>query len=101
MIDVMARAEKVCEHVHLPAQAGSDRTLRRMGRRYTRDQYLRLVDKMRSAIPDLAITTDLIVGFPGETDEEFLDTVRLVEEVQFDGAFMFIYSPASALPPPG
>ena len=98
VIDVMARSEKVCEHIHLPAQAGSDRTLRRMGRRYTRDQYLRLVDKMRSAIDDLAITTDLIVGFPGETDEDFLETIRLVEEVEFDGAFMFIYSPRIGTP---
>lgn len=98
VIDVMARADKVCEHIHLPAQAGSDRTLRRMGRRYTRDQYLRLVDKMRGAIDDLAITTDLIVGFPGETDEDFLETIRLVEEVEFDGAFMFIYSPRIGTP---
>jgi len=98
VIEVMARAEKVCEHIHLPAQAGSDRTLRRMGRRYTRDQYLRLVDKMRSAIDDLAITTDLIVGFPGETDEDFMETIRLVEEVEFDGAFMFIYSPRIGTP---
>ena len=97
-IEVMARAEKVCEHVHLPAQAGSDRTLRRMGRRYTREQYLRLVEKMRAAIPDLAITTDLIVGFPGETDEDFMETIRLVEEVEFDGAFMFIYSPRIGTP---
>lgn len=98
VIDVMAGAEKVCEHVHLPAQAGSDRTLRRMGRRYTRDQYLRLVEKMREAIPDLAITTDLIVGFPGETEEDFQETIRLVEEVEFDGAFMFIYSPRIGTP---
>lgn len=98
VIDVMAGAQKVCEHVHMPAQAGSNRTLRRMGRRYTREQYLELVDKMRSRIPDLAVTTDLIVGFPGETDEEFMETVRLVEEAQFDSAFMFIYSPRIGTP---
>ncbi len=98
VVEVMARAEKVCEHVHLPVQAGSDRTLRRMGRRYTREQYLRLVEKMRAAIPDLAITTDIIVGFPGETDEDFMETIRLVEEVEFDGAFMFIYSPRIGTP---
>ncbi|HLS90228.1 MAG TPA: tRNA (N6-isopentenyl adenosine(37)-C2)-methylthiotransferase MiaB [Limnochordia bacterium] len=98
VIEVMARAEKVCEHVHLPVQAGSDRTLRRMGRRYTREQYLRLVEKMRAAIPDLAITTDIIVGFPGETEEDFMETIRLVEEVEFDGAFMFIYSPRIGTP---
>jgi len=98
VIAVMASAEKVCEHVHLPAQAGSNRTLRRMGRRYTREQYIDLVGRMREAIPDLAVTTDLIVGFPGETDEEFLETVDLVREVEFDSAFMFIYSPRIGTP---
>ncbi len=98
VIRVMAQANKVCEHVHMPAQAGSNRTLRRMGRRYTREQYLELVHKMRAEIPDLALTTDLIVGFPGETDEEFMDTVRLVEEAEFDSAFMFIYSPRIGTP---
>lgn len=97
-IDAMAECEKVCEHVHLPAQAGSDRTLRRMGRRYTRAQYIELVEKMRSRIPDLAVTTDLIVGFPGETEEEFQETLSLVEEVGFDSAFMFIYSPRHGTP---
>lgn len=98
VIEVMANAKKVCEHVHMPAQAGSDRTLRRMGRRYTRKQYVQLVEKMRSRIPDLAVTTDLIVGFPGETEEDFQETLSLVQEVEFDGAFMFIYSPRIGTP---
>lgn len=98
VIEVMAGAKKVCEHVHMPAQAGSNRTLRRMGRRYTREAYIELVEKMRRAIPDLAVTTDLIVGFPGESDEEFEETLSLVREVEFDGAFMFIYSPRIGTP---
>ncbi len=98
VIAAMAECEHVCEHVHMPAQAGSDRILRRMGRRYTRDQYLDLVAKIRAAIPDVAITTDLIVGFPGETEEDFEETLRLVREVEYDGAFMFIYSPRYGTP---
>ncbi len=98
VIEVMATSRKVCEHVHLPAQAGSNRTLRRMGRRYTREAYIELVEKMRSRVKDLAVTTDLIVGFPGETDEEFEETLSLVREVEFDGAFMFIYSPRIGTP---
>ena len=93
LIIAMRDAEKVCEWLHLPVQSGNNRILKLMGRRYTREQYLALVEKLRSHIPDLTLTTDIIVGFPGETDEEFEDTVSLVEEVQFDGAFTFIYSP--------
>lgn len=98
VIAVMASAQKVCEHVHMPAQSGSNRTLRRMGRRYTREDYMELVAKMRDRIPDLAVTTDLIVGFPGETEEEFLETIDLVKQVEFDNAFMFIYSPRYGTP---
>jgi len=98
VIEVMARASKVCEHVHMPAQSGSNRTLRRMGRRYTRESYMELVAKMREAIPDLAVTTDLIVGFPGETEEDFLETIDLVRQVEYDSAFMFIYSPRYGTP---
>lgn len=98
VIRAMAECEHVCPHVHLPAQAGSDRTLRRMGRRYTRAQYIDLVNRMREAIPDLAVTTDLIVGFPGETEEDFQETLSLVREVEFDSAFMFIYSPRIGTP---
>ena len=89
------RSASVCEHVHLPAQSGSSRILKSMRRTYDRDRYLRLVDRLRSAIPDLALGTDLIVGFPGETDDDFAQTVSLVEEVGFDSAFTFIYSPRS------
>ncbi len=93
VIESMAACPAVCEHVHLPVQAGSDRVLRRMGRGYTRQHYLDLVRRLRQAVPDLAITTDLIVGFPGETEEDFQQTLSLIEAVGFDGAFMFIYSP--------
>lgn len=98
VIQAMAECDKVCPHVHMPAQSGSDRVLKRMGRRYTRAQYIDLVQRMRDAIPDLAITSDFIVGFPGETEEDFLETVSLVQEVQFDSSFMFIYSPRIGTP---
>jgi len=93
LIYAMRDLDKVCEWLHLPVQSGNNRILKLMGRRYTREQYLELVAKLRAHIPNLTLTTDIIVGFPGETDEEFEDTVSLVEEVQFDGAFTFIYSP--------
>jgi tRNA-2-methylthio-N6-dimethylallyladenosine synthase len=93
VIDAMATCASVCEHVHLPAQSGSSRVLKAMRRTYDRDRYLRLVETLRAAIPDLALGTDLIVGFPGETDADFAETLSLVEEVQFDSAFTFIYSP--------
>lgn len=93
LIRQMAAADKICEHLHLPLQAGSDKILRMMNRKYTRDDYLRLVDKLRAHIPDLALTTDLIVGFPGEEEADFQDTLDLVEKVGFDAAFTFAYSP--------
>jgi tRNA-2-methylthio-N6-dimethylallyladenosine synthase len=89
----MAQCEAVCEHAHLPLQSGSTRVLKAMRRTYSRERYLRLVDELRTAIPDLALTTDLIVGFPGETDAEFEETVSAVEEVGYDSAFTFVYSP--------
>jgi len=92
VIEAMAGVPEVCEHVHLPVQSGSTRLLKPMGRRYTRDQYLECVDRLRTAIPGLAITTDIIVGFPGETDADFAETVSLVREVAFDDAFTFRYS---------
>ena len=92
LIAVIAAGEKICEHVHLPVQAGSNRILRMMNRGYTREDYLRLVEKIRRAIPGVAITTDIMVGFPGETDEDFALTMDLVEQVRFDSAFMFIYN---------
>ncbi len=95
VIAAMAECDAVCEHAHLPLQSGSTRVLKRMRRTYSRERYLRLVDELRAAVPDLALTTDLIVGFPGETDGDFDDTCSLVEEVGFDGAFTFVYSPRS------
>ena len=98
LIDVIARTPKICRHFHLPVQSGSTEILRRMNRHYTREGYLRLVDRIRSAVPDISLTTDLIVGFPGETEENFLDTLSLVEEAGFDSAFTFIYSPRTGTP---
>jgi tRNA-2-methylthio-N6-dimethylallyladenosine synthase len=93
VVAAMAEVPAVCEHVHLPAQSGSTRLLKRMGRRYTREQYLQVVERLRAAIPGLGLTTDLIVGFPGETDADFDDTISLVREVGFDDAYTFVYSP--------
>lgn len=93
LIGTMAESEKVCHHIHLPVQSGSDRILELMNRRYNRDRYLSLVSKLRAAIPDIEITTDIIVGFPGETDEDFDETISLVNEVGFSAAYTFMYSP--------
>jgi tRNA-2-methylthio-N6-dimethylallyladenosine synthase len=93
VITAMAEVPAVCEHVHLPAQSGSTGLLKRMGRRYSRDQYLGVVERLRGAIAGLAVTTDLIVGFPGETEADFSDTVSLVRQVGFDDAYTFRYSP--------
>jgi tRNA-2-methylthio-N6-dimethylallyladenosine synthase len=93
VIAAMAECASVCEHAHLPLQSGSTRVLKAMRRTYSRERYLRLVDELRAAIPDLALTTDLIVGFPGESEAEFEETVTAVEEVGYDGAFTFVYSP--------
>jgi tRNA-2-methylthio-N6-dimethylallyladenosine synthase len=93
VIAAMADCSAVCEHAHLPLQSGSTRVLKAMRRTYSRERYLRLVAELRGAIPDLALTTDIIVGFPGETEAEFLETLEVVEEVGFDGAFTFVYSP--------
>jgi tRNA-2-methylthio-N6-dimethylallyladenosine synthase len=93
VIEAMSECAAVCEHAHLPLQSGSTRVLKAMRRTYSRDRYLRLVGELRDAIPDLALTTDIIVGFPGETDADFAETIEVVEEVGFDGAFTFVYSP--------
>ena len=93
VISAMAECDAVCEHAHLPLQSGSTRVLKAMRRTYSRERYLRLVDDLRSAIPDLALTTDIIVGFPGETERDFEETLEVVEEVGYDGAFTFVYSP--------
>ncbi len=92
VIEAMAAVPAVCEHVHLPVQSGSSRILKRMGRRYDRSRYLACVARLRDAVPGIAITTDIIVGFPGETDADFLETERLVREVTFDDAYTFKYS---------
>jgi tRNA-2-methylthio-N6-dimethylallyladenosine synthase len=93
LIDLLAARNEVCEHLHLPVQSGSDRVLAAMRRGYDRATYLDLVGRLRAAAPHLALTTDLMVGFPGETEADFLDTLSLVEESHFDAAFTFIYSP--------
>jgi tRNA-2-methylthio-N6-dimethylallyladenosine synthase len=93
VIAAMADCAGVCEHVHLPLQSGSSRLLKRMRRTYDRDRYLRLADKLRAAVPDLALGTDIIVGFPGETEQDFLETLEVVEQVRYDSAFTFIFSP--------
>jgi tRNA-2-methylthio-N6-dimethylallyladenosine synthase len=93
VIAAMAECAAVCEHAHLPLQSGSTQILKAMRRTYSRDRYLRLVDELRAGIPDLALTTDIIVGFPGETEDDFHETLEVVEEVGFDGAFTFVYSP--------
>jgi len=103
VIAAMAECAAVCEHAHLPLQSGSSRILKRMRRTYSRERYLRLVAELRSAIPELALTTDIIVGFPGETEDDFLETLEVAEEVGFDSAFTFVYSPragteAAAMP---
>jgi tRNA-2-methylthio-N6-dimethylallyladenosine synthase len=95
VIAAMADCDAVCEHAHLPLQSGSTRILKAMRRTYGRERYLRLVDELRAAIPDLALTTDIIVGFPGETERDFEETMEVVEAVGYDGAFTFVYSPRS------
>ena len=98
LIEVMKRSEKICRHLHLPVQAGSDRILQAMNRRYTKEQYLTLVDKIKAAMPDIALTTDIIVGFPGETLEDVEETIDVVRRVQYDNAFTFIYSKRTGTP---
>lgn len=98
LIEVMRQSTKICRHLHLPLQAGSDRILQAMNRRYTKEQYLSLVEKIKHAIPDISITTDIIVGFPGETPADVDETIDVVRRVQFDNAFTFIYSPRTGTP---
>ena len=93
LIDVMANGRHICNHLHLPVQSGNNEILRLMNRRYTREDYLRKVEKLRASVPGIGLTTDLIVSFPGETEEQFEDTCSLVREVGYDAAFTFIYSP--------
>ncbi len=105
LLDTMARCEKVSKHLHLPFQSGNNRVLKEMNRGYTREKYLSLVEYAKKVMPDISLTSDIIVGFPGETYEEFKDTVSLIEEVEFTSLFTFIYSPregtkAAAMPDP-
>lgn len=98
VIEVMKNSKKICRQVHLPVQSGSTAVLEKMNRRYTKEQYLSLVEKIREAMPDVSLTTDIIVGFPGETEEDFLETLDVVKKVRFDSAFTFIYSKRSGTP---
>jgi tRNA-2-methylthio-N6-dimethylallyladenosine synthase len=98
VIRAMAEVSQVCEALHLPVQSGSNRMFRAMLRNYTREGYLDLVDRLREAMPGLTLSTDLIVGFPGESEEDFQETLSLIEEVGFDWAFVFKYSPRQGTP---
>lgn len=98
LIELMARDERICRGIHLPVQHGSTKVLKEMNRRYTREQYLDLVDRLRKAVPDLALTTDIMLGFPGETDEDFEQAVSLMKEVKYNSAFMYYYNPREGTP---
>lgn len=98
LIEVMGNSKKICKHLHLPVQSGSTRILQKMNRRYTKEQYLELVDKIRKAVPDISLTTDIIVGFPGEIEEDFQETLDIVRKVRYDSAFTFIYSKRTGTP---
>ena len=98
LIEVMRTSKKICKHLHLPVQSGSTRILTKMNRRYTKESYLELVDKIKKAVPDISLTTDIIVGFPGETEEDFLETMDVVKKVRYDSAFTFIYSKRTGTP---
>lgn len=98
LIEVMRTSKKICKHLHLPVQSGSTSILKKMNRRYTKEQYLELVQKIKTAVPDISLTTDIIVGFPGETEEDFLETMDVVKQVRYDSAFTFIYSKRTGTP---
>lgn len=98
LIEVMASSEKICKHLHLPVQSGSTRILKKMNRRYTKESYLELAEKIKKAVTDISLTTDIIVGFPGETEEDFQETLDVVRKVRYDSAFTFIYSKRTGTP---
>ena len=98
LIEVMKNSRKICKHLHLPVQSGSSRILKQMNRKYTKEHYLELVDKLRAAVPDISLTTDIIVGFPGEAEEDFQETLDVVRRVRYDSAFTFIYSKRTGTP---
>ncbi len=98
MIDIISKYDNIMPYIHLPLQSGSDRILKLMGRRYTKDEYLDLINKLKNKIKDVTITTDIIVGFPNESEQDFLDTLDVVNKVKYDGAYTFIYSPREGTP---
>lgn len=98
LIEVMSESKKICHHIHLPLQSGSTKLLAKMNRKYTKEQYLNLVAKIKERIPDVSLTTDIIVGFPGETEEDFSDTLDVVKQAEFDSAYTFIYSKRTGTP---
>ena len=98
LIEAMAQSDKICHHLHLPLQSGSSRILKEMNRKYTKEDYLTLTEKIRRAVPDISLTTDIIVGFPGETQEDFEETLDVIRKVRFDSAFTFIYSRRTGTP---
>lgn len=98
LIHVMAESTKICTHLHLPLQSGSTKILKDMNRKYTKEDYLNLVKRIRTQIPDIALTTDLIVGFPGETEEDFQETLDVVRQVRYDSVYSFIYSKRTGTP---
>ncbi len=98
LIEVMKNSKKICKHLHLPVQSGSTKILQKMNRRYTKENYLELVHKIKTAVPDISLTTDIIVGFPGETEEDFQETLDVVRKVRYDSAFTFIYSKRTGTP---
>ena len=98
LIEVMSKSKKICKHLHLPVQSGSSRILKLMNRHYNKEQYLALAEKIRKAVPDISLTTDIIVGFPGETEEDFQETLDVVRKVRYDSAFTFIYSKRTGTP---
>lgn len=98
LIEVMKNSKKICNHLHLPVQSGSTKLLKAMNRKYTKDQYLDLVDRIKTAIPNISLTTDIIIGFPGETEEDFLDTLDVVRKVRYDSAYTFLYSKRTGTP---
>ncbi|BCJ95325.1 tRNA-2-methylthio-N(6)-dimethylallyladenosine synthase [Anaerocolumna cellulosilytica] len=98
LIEVMKDSKKICSHLHLPVQAGSTDVLKKMNRSYTKESYLALVERIKAAMPDISLTTDIIVGFPGETDEDFLETLEIVKKVRYDSAYTFLYSKRTGTP---
>ena len=101
LINTFVKCDKLCHNIHLPVQSGSTEVLRRMNRHYTRDHYLELVDRLRDKVPDITLSTDIIVGFPGETEKQFEETLSLVERIRYDSVFTFLYSVRNGTPAAG